>query len=94
MSKNDQPTETALRPPRILEQAVYVDCGGGAQMTMPRGRLEWNLRYGDPARVRFDAASAVESYRYLVLECTKEEAWQRIKLIRASMEGVKDDEQS
>lgn len=82
----------ALRAPRILEQTVNVDCGDGAQMTMPRDRLEWNLRYGDPERVRFDAASVVESYAYLVMECSKEEAWRRIKLMRAAREGVNDDE--
>ena len=58
----------------------YVDVGGGAQMTFPVGEFCNQMRYGQNADTA--AASALDSYRYLVLECTKEEAWKRIKLIR------------
>ena len=81
-----------LRPPIVQDQAVWVDMGDGASMTMPRGRLEWNLRYGNPEAVRYDAASVVETFRYLVLECNRDEAWRRIKLMRDAMKGVRDDE--
>ena len=58
----------------------FVDVGDGAQMTFPVGEFCHQMRYGQNADIA--AASALDSYRYLVLECTKEEAWKRIKLIR------------
>lgn len=62
---------------------LIVAVGGGAQMTCPTPRLDWRMRYGDkPALV---AASAIDSFEYLVRHCTKEEAWRRIKLMRQAM---------
>lgn len=62
---------------------LYVDIGGGAQMSFPSAEELWQQRYGQPLR-RFTTASALASYEYLVLECTKDEAWRRIKLLRAA----------
>jgi hypothetical protein len=71
------------------DEYLVVDMGG-CQMTAPRGSLEWQMRYGDPMRVRMVAAAALNSYEYLVLSCTKEEAWRRIKLIRKAMKDFPD----
>jgi hypothetical protein len=70
----------------ICNQDTYliVDIGG-AQMTCPRASLEWQMRYGSPEKHRFVAASALDSYEYLVVHCNKEEAWRRIKLMRKAM---------
>lgn len=75
---------------------LRIDVGGGASMSMPApnddGSLAWRLTWNEPA-TRTDclcAASALESYLYLVLECTKEEAWRRIKLMR---EAYRDHEE-
>lgn len=61
---------------------VYI--GGGAQMTAPLN-LEWHLRYGDPSQVRYVAAEVVASFKYLIEECSRDEAWRRIKLMRESV---------
>ena len=66
---------------------IYVDCGGGAQMSLPMPRLnggiEWRLRYGSAADVRFVAASALESYSYLTSkEISMAEATRRLRLLR------------
>lgn len=73
----------------ICNQDTYlvVSVGDGAQMACPRGALEWQMRYGNPEEHRFTAASVLESYDYLVNHCTKEEAWRRIKLMRAAMKA-------
>ena len=55
-------------------------------MPWPEAELEWDLRYGgrEGKTAELTAAEVVAAYRYLVLECTKAEAWRRIKLIRAA----------
>lgn len=62
---------------------MIVDVGDGAQMTCPTGDLEHRLRYGDgPVLV---AAGVVESFRYLLLECSQKEAARRMKIMKAAM---------
>ena len=83
-----------MKPFIVMDQSVLVDVGGGACMNMPRGCLEWNLRYGtldNLEAVRFQAAGAMETLCYLVYECSRDEAWRRIKLMRAAMVGVSDE---
>jgi hypothetical protein len=63
---------------------VNVDMGDGASMPMPDNDIEWHLRYGNRQKYALSAASIVAAYNYLVLECSKKEAWRRIKLIRAA----------
>lgn len=66
---------------------VYVsECG--AQMSLPLGGLQWQLRYGDAEGVSLTAASVVDSFEYLIMHCNKEEAWRRLKLMRAAMKEV------
>ena len=67
---------------RMGMKVHFVDIGDGALMTFPVAEFCNQMRYGQNADTA--AASALDSYRYLVLECTKEEAWKRIKLIRSA----------
>lgn len=70
---------------------LNVEVGDGAMMTVPTGYWGWRLRYGKdttPPGVcddRMLAAGVCDSYRYLIMECTKEEAWRRIKLMREAI---------
>ena len=64
-----------------IKACVSVDVGGGAFMAAPLGELEWQLRYGNVEAVRFEAASVVASYRYLIY-LSKKEAWHRLQRIR------------
>lgn len=79
---------------RVLvdERTLTVPVGGGAQMTVPRGDWVWRLRYGrdmtrppqcsDPMIM----ASVCDSFRHLIMECSREEAWARIKAMRVALE--------
>ena len=69
-----------------------VDVGGGAAMAFPVQEtademgFAWHLTYTKIEKVdAVVAASCLESYAHLVCNCTKEEAWRRIKLIRAAL---------
>ena len=50
------------------------------------GSMLWRMTYHEqPSDDDISSAvSALESYIYLVESCTKEEAWRRIKLLRAA----------
>ncbi len=71
---------------------LSVDVGDGAQMTVPAGYWLWRLTHQKdmtPPGIcddRMLAASCLESYRYLIMNCTKEEAWRRIKMLREVLE--------
>lgn len=60
-------------------------------MTVPRSEWMWELNWLDePDRAglctdRQMAMSVCESYRYLIMECTKDEAWNRIQALRAAV---------
>lgn len=70
---------------------LIVDVGDGAQMTCPTSELEWRMRYGDaPALI---AASVIDSFSYLITNCTKEEAWRRILIMRAAMKNGRESEE-
>lgn len=71
----------------IVNNPYYLalDMGGGAQMACPTGELLNMLRYGDAERMRLVAATVIDSFNYLVMDCTKEEAWRRILLMREAM---------
>lgn len=85
-------TETlpkVLKSDRTLDVFVRDD----AMMTVPRQEWCWQLRYNkiererDPGicNDRVIAAGVMESFRYLVMECTKDEAWHHIKHMRAAL---------
>jgi len=81
-----------LPAPRYMESMTTVYVHPDAQMTVPSTgdtSLEWVLRYGTTDRpVALAAASCLESYMYLVTECTKDEAWRRIKLMREAIRNT------
>ena len=84
--KTDKTPRTGVSD-RVLSVYVHDD----AMMTVPRGDWLWELNWTDePERGtlctdRQLGVSVGESFRYLVLECTKEEAWHRIKQMRAAI---------
>lgn len=72
---------------RTLSVYVHPD----ATMTVPRSDWMWQLNWMDePERGtlctdRQLAVGISESYRYLIMECTKEEAWHRIQQLRKAV---------
>ena len=72
---------------RVLNVYVHPD----AMMTVPRADWLWELNWTDePERVTLCTDRQImvgigESFRYLILECTKEEAWRRILQMRAAI---------
>lgn len=62
-----------------------VEVGDGAIMTIPHGEIVWQLTYGKPERVKYQAGSLIESYRYLLSgHITTKEAIRRLRLMRAA----------
>lgn len=79
-------------PPKGVTAEVDV---GGAYMTIVNPyhdfSIEWQLRYGDAAGVRFVAASLVSSYDYLLSgEINMQEATRRLRLMRAKRRDLRD----
>jgi hypothetical protein len=72
-------------------RVLNVEIGDGAAMSVPTGYWCWRLRYAKdttPPGVcddRMIAAGVCDSYRYLIMECNKEEAWRRVKLMREAI---------
>lgn len=85
-------TETV---PRVIdtERVLWVYVHPDAQMTVPKSEWLWNLNWTDePERDasvsdRQMAMSVGESYRYLIMECTKDEAWHRIQQMRRAVKA-------
>lgn len=80
------------------DRVGHIEVGDGAVMSVPVGDWLWQLRYARPEPDRGNrcddrmlAASVIESYMYLVKECTKKEAWRRIKIMRTALIGSKGD---
>ena len=74
----------------MSDRTLTVDVGGAA-MTIPTDDWLWQLRYqrqepdrGTLADDRMLAAGVGDSFLYLIRECSKEEAWRRLKLMRAA----------
>lgn len=78
------------KPPRV----ITVPIGGGAQMSVPGAGWIWCLRYGKDMSTppicsdRMMAAGVCESFRYLIQECTRDEAWRRIKIMRTALKDA------
>lgn len=71
---------------------MVVDVGDGAQMTCPTGDLEWRLRYQSDGNANLVAAGVVESFRYLLLDCSQTEAARRMKIMRDEMRAALGEE--
>lgn len=74
------------------DRDIHVPVGDGAAMTLPRPDWLWQLNHTRPepnrgthCDDRMLVVSSLQSYLYLVEECTKEEAWRRIKILREAM---------
>jgi len=86
---------------KATDRTLYVEVGDGAMMSLPLNDWLWQLRYQRPERDRgpticddrMIAAGVLESYLYLVEECTKDEAWRRIKAMRAALQEHRLDQQ-
>lgn len=83
---------TASKGRNMSDRIMNIDVGGGAVMTVPKDNWLWRLRYqrievphGTRVDDRMLAASVGDSFLYLIRECTKEEAWRRIKIIRRAL---------
>ncbi|HTF70253.1 MAG TPA: hypothetical protein VK638_47010 [Edaphobacter sp.] len=61
-----------------------IPVGDGAVMSIPGEELEWQLRYGNPAAVRYSAASVVGSYSYL-LSLPERELLRRVRIIKKAI---------
>jgi hypothetical protein len=76
----------------MSDRVMSVEVGDGAVMSVPLHEWSWKLRYqrtepprGTLADDRMLAASVVDSFLYLIEECTRDEAWRRIKIMRAAL---------
>ena len=93
MCIRDSPTTARLlaqhdpRDPRH-NRTLTVFVSDDAMMTVPAGYWLWSLIHAKDQTLdgiaddRMLAASVFESFRYLICECSKEESWRRIKLMR------------
>lgn len=69
----------------------HVPVGDGAVMSLPYRYWFWRLNWTKdttPPNICDDrrlVVGVLESYFYLVTECSKEEAWRRIKLLRSAI---------
>lgn len=73
---------------------AQVDCGG-CHMTITNpysdDSVEWGLRYGNAARMRYVAASLIESYDYLLSDnINMTEAVRRLRLMRAKRRELRE----
>lgn len=73
---------------RVLSVYVHDD----ASMCVPKSDWLWEMVHLDEpdrkaAPDRMLASSMGESYRYLIMECTKEEAWHRILQLRRALKA-------
>lgn len=62
-----------------------IRCKDGGTITFPTDEDRHDQRYAPINKHHLAVASALDSYAYLVLECTRDEVWQRIKDIRAAL---------
>lgn len=67
---------------------LSVSVGDDASMWCPTDHGAWCARYSPQNLNLYDAACIMDSYMYLVRECTKAEAWRRIKLMRTALEAT------
>lgn len=78
------------------DRTVVVPVGDGAQMDLPRPEWLYQLCHvrkepdrGTQCDDRMLSVGIMLSYLYLVEVCTKEEAWRRIKILRAAMKDAR-----
>jgi hypothetical protein len=85
--------EATDKVPRVVDtdRALNVCVHPDASMTVPKAEWMWELNWldepdrGTSVTDRQMAMSVCESYRYLIMECTKDEAWHRIQQMRRAV---------
>lgn len=78
---------------------IDVDFGDGARGLIPapgddeHDGLNWMLRYMEPSEtLRLSAAACLDNFEYLITSCTKEDAWRRLKLMRAAYLAARENQ--
>lgn len=78
------------------DRNVYVGIGDDAHMSLPRPEWLWQMNHlrtepprGTECDDRMLAVGVMQSYLYLVEECSKDEAWRRIKILRDAMKSIR-----
>ncbi|MDB4312263.1 hypothetical protein N9937_02410 [bacterium] len=72
---------------------IYIKMSDGSQMCFPFQENEehysasYSARYNPRTLNLKVIASILDSYSFLVLECTKKQAWKRIKDIRSALKA-------
>jgi hypothetical protein len=84
------PPGEAPKMNRKYEQMITVDLGGGAGALIPRGSLDYRLRYGRNPDVV--SAGVVESFRYLIMNCTQKEQVRRLALMKKALKEFPDED--
>lgn len=92
MSKDCEKFAEQVRKSQEIS-TYFVAMGKGAFMQFPTDQLAYQTRYYPKDLPTMLIASALDSYRYLVLECNKDEAWRRIKRIRRHVKEAQESEQ-
>lgn len=84
--------ESAVSRTITTDRDIRVSVGDGAVMTVPRPEWLWQLTWvrpepdrGTKCDDRMLVVSSLSSYLHLIQECTKEEAWRRIKALREAL---------
>jgi hypothetical protein len=77
-----------------MSAVISVQVGNGAVMSASNPHadphIEWAMRYGDPVAMRFQAATIIESYDYLLsANINMQEATRRLRILRAAMRNTK-----
>jgi hypothetical protein len=74
------------------DRDLHVPVGDGATMTVPLPDWLWQLNHvrpepprGTKCDDRMCVVGSLESYLYLIEECTKEETWRRVKILREAL---------
>jgi len=68
-----------------VEGTAVVHVAPNAAMSIPEGELRWKVRYGNVTKVRYVAASCLDSYAYLIgADISTKEAIRRLRLLRAA----------
>lgn len=91
MTEPDDPRHNRVIRRLANHRVLRVDVGGGASMALPYTDWLWRLNWTEdetPKGICNDrqlVVGVLESYLYLVTKCSKDEAWRRIKLLRAAL---------
>jgi hypothetical protein len=73
------------------ENFAIVPVGDGAQMDLPNGDLLWRMNFnGTSVRDSRLAVGIIQSYLYLVEDCSNKEALRRLRLLRVAARQLRE----